>query len=438
MFRLSFNMMTIAAAFAATCAAAAAQTPAQQTPPKPPLPNRANNLLPSWLRVRGEFRERAEGAENAGFNDARDDLYYLSRLRLNVSTTSKYVVATVQAQDARVARKTVGPTGAPFKAAFDLRQAYADIGTPRAPVVARVGRQELGFGDQRLLGASNWTNAARTFDAARVTIRSTSAQIDLFGASLVRILDGEFDRSGNGNRLAGAYVSTTKLVPRAAVEPYAFYRRDVPTSLRQLTSGVRLAGALPAAVEYNVEMDVQTGTAGTNAIRAWAGHWQARRAFTRRLQPRASGEYNFATGDSSPTDGTRGTFDQLYATSHDKYGLADQVGWRNIHDMRVGIDFMPLHATLVTVNHHSYWLAEKRDGLYAANGALLAGVASGAARARVGEEVDLQVARPLTPQLALAAGYSHLFAGPFLKQATPGRSYSSPFLMLTYVFLAEK
>src|SRR5205085_7849606 len=102
-------MMTIAAAFAATCAAAAAQTPAQQTPPKPPLPNRANNLLPSWLRVRGEFRERAESAENAGFNDARDDLYYLSRLRLNVSTTSKYVVATVQAQDARVARKTVGP-----------------------------------------------------------------------------------------------------------------------------------------------------------------------------------------------------------------------------------------------------------------------------------------------------------------------------------------
>jgi len=44
----------------------------------------------------------------------------------------------------------------------------------------------------------------------------------------------------------------------------------------------------------------------------------------------------------------------------------------------------------------------------------------------------------LTPQLALTAGYSHLFAGPFLKQATPGRSYSSPFLMLTYVFLAEK
>ena len=78
-----------------------------------------------------------------------------------------------------------------------------------------------------------------------MTIRSGAAQIDLFGASLVRILDGEFDKSGNGNRLAGAYVSTTKLIPRAAVEPYAFYRRDVATALRQLTSGTRSLARFP-------------------------------------------------------------------------------------------------------------------------------------------------------------------------------------------------
>ena len=50
----------------------------------------------------------------------------------------------------------------------------------------------------------------------------------------------------------------------------------------------------------------------------------------------------------------------------------------------------------------------------------------------------MQVSRPLLPQLALTAGYAHLFAGPFLKQATPGASYSGPFAMVTYVFLAEK
>ncbi len=427
------------------------QTPApaaQQAPPpaKPPYLNRANELMPKWLRVRGEFRERVEGFENSGFDESRDDLYYLSRFRFNATATSKLFAVTVQAQDARVGKKTVGPTGTPFTAAFDLRQAFADVGTLKSSVVARVGRQELAFGDQRLLGHLNWTNAARTFDAARVTFKSKATQVDVFGASIVRILDGEFDKSGSGNRFAGAYVSTGSLVPKGTVEPYVFWRRDVNQrtetatfgSLKQVTTGARLVGRLPASLDYNIEMDAQTGSLGTDDVRAWAGHWQLRSTLPGTESPHVTGEYNYASGDKNPADGTRGTFDQLYPTGHDKYGLADQVGWRNIHDLHVGFDLTPFKATPVAVHYHSYWLAQERDGLYAASGALLARVVSGAASTKVGQEVDVQVSRPLTPQIALLAGYSHLFAGPFLKEATPGKSYTGPFVMLTYVFLAEK
>ena len=41
--------------------------PVPVTAPAPPFPNRANEVLPSWLRVRGEFRERIEGFTGAGF-----------------------------------------------------------------------------------------------------------------------------------------------------------------------------------------------------------------------------------------------------------------------------------------------------------------------------------------------------------------------------------
>ena len=85
-------------------------------------------------------------------------------------------------------------------------------------------------------------------------------------------------------------------------------------------------------------------------------------------------EYNYASGDADPADGIRGTFDQLYPTAHDKYGLADQVGWRNIRHIRIGFDITPIKATPITVNYHSYWLAEKRDALYAASGTPLARV----------------------------------------------------------------
>ena len=50
----------------------------------------------------------------------------------------------------------------------------------------------------------------------------------------------------------------------------------------------------------------------------------------------------------------------------------------------------------------------------------------------------MQVNRTLTPQIQVAAGYAHLSTGTFLKQATPGASYSHPYVMAAYVFLAER
>ena len=402
--------------------------------------------MPSWLRVRGEFRQRVEGFDNAGFVEGRDDTFFLSRVRLTATATGSNVAGTIQVHDARVGDKTVGAVTAPFKAAFDVRQAFVDVGNAKAPLAARLGRQEIVFGDQRLVGHAGWLNSGRTFDAARVTIKSKAAQIDLFAASVVRILDDEFDKSGNGNRFAGAYVSSARIVPRGIAEPYMFWRRDVNLRaetgavgpLEQVTTGARLAGKLPARLDYNVEMDIQRGSLGPDSVRAWAGHWQLRGTMPGKRTPHAIGEYNYASGDRNPSDGIRGTFDQLYPTAHEKYGLADQVGWRNIHHVRVGFDVSPAKATPIAVSYHSYWLAEARDALYAASGAALARVATGAASTRVGQELDVQVSRPLFPQLALAAGYSHLFAGPFLKEATPGASYSGPFVMVTYIFLAEK
>jgi hypothetical protein len=426
-----------------------APTPAAQiTPaPRPPFPNRANNVMPSWLRVRGEFRERVEGFENSGFVADRDDSYALSRVRLNATiTASKNLSFQANVQDARVAKKQVGPTTAPFRGPFDLRTAFADIGDAKTAIGARLGRQELAFGEQRLLGHLAWVNTGRTWDAARVILRAKSWQADVFGASLVRSLPDAFDKSGNGNRLAGVYAASPKVIPQAAVEPYLFWRRDVNLrselttvgNLSQTTMGVRIAGKMPARLDYGVEMAMQRGSLAADSVSAWAGHWQIRESLPGAGAIKLTSEYNFATGDDNPTDGRRQTFDQLYPTGHDKLGLADQVGWRNVHHLREGFEFSPFKATPISLNYHSWWLAEKTDGLYAASGAPLARVAGGAADSHVGQELDIQVARAVTPQIQLAAGYAHMFTGAFLKQATPGASYSAPYVMVTYVFLADK
>jgi len=430
---------------------AASQQPAAQAPAvipvKPPVFNRANELLPAWLRLRGEFRERMEGFDGLGFNSTREDLYWLSRFRFNATVTpSKQLSFQAQVQDARVARKTVGPTAAPFKAAMDLRMAFADVGAASGPVTVRAGRQELVYGEQRLVGHVSWLNAARTFDGVKATFRTKAFAADVFATSVVRILESEFDKSGAGNRFAGVYATTTKLIPLASVEPYVLFKRDVNLrpeagglgTLKETTTGVRVAGRLPARLDYGVEMAMQRGSLGTDDISAWAGHWQLRETFPGRTAIRLTSEYNFASGDSDPTDNVRGTFDQLYPTPHDKYGLADQIGWKNVHHARAGFEITPFKGFPVTTNYHSWWLAEEKDAIYNAGSTSLARVATGAADRHVGQEIDFQVSRALTPQIQAAAGYAHIVPGAFLKEATPGASYSHPYVMVTYVFLADK
>ena len=101
------------------------QTPPQAIPPpqappaapqRPPVVNRLNEVLPSWLRVRAEQRSRFEGFDGGGFVSGRDDSYYLNRFRFNATVQpSASFSFTAQVQDARVADKSVGPTGAPFR-----------------------------------------------------------------------------------------------------------------------------------------------------------------------------------------------------------------------------------------------------------------------------------------------------------------------------------
>jgi hypothetical protein len=56
----------------------------------------------------------------------------------------------------------------------------------------------------------------------------------------------------------------------------------------------------------------------------------------------------------------------------------------------------------------------------------------------VGQELDVQATRVVTPYVSVSGGYAHIFPGPVLKTATPGASYSHPYVMVTYVFLAER
>lgn len=420
---------------------------AQPTPTSQPLvpSDEFNKQLPKWLRFSGEYRARFEGFSGAGFRPDSEDAYLLNRFRINMKLQpAAWMKFVFQGQDARVFWNTRIPKAPPYHDSMDLRLGFVELGDPGSkPFGLRVGRQELALGEQRLLGILNWANGARTFDAVRATFHHRGYRLDAFAASVVVLRQGEFNKHTDANNLHGLYGSIEKLAPKAVVEPYVLWRlsprmrteNGAPGKLDFKTVGLRWVGKLPQGFDYGIETALQTGSLGTDAVSAWAGHWLVGYTLTGlRYEPRLIAEYNFASGDGDPRDGKRGRFDTLYPTGHDRHGLADQVGWSNIHHARFGMECKPKPTWLLTTSYHSWWLASAHDGLYNAGGALLVRAAAGSAGRHVGQELDAQAIYTVSKQLQLGLGFAHLFPGTFLKKATPGRPYNLPYAMLTWSF----
>lgn len=404
-----------------------------------------NRELPYWIRLGGQQRLRFEGLYPGSYA-AGKDYYLLYRTRIDLTIKPfHWLTLFGQGQDARIYMEDRAKPAPPYKVSWGLRQAYVGLGNlENGRVSMIVGRQEINLGDQRLVGSSDWGNAARSFDAVRLRLRSKAYRLDAFSASVVNHVAAGFEHHTPGNNIHGLYGGLDRLVPGATVEPYLLWRvapvslsptSEVgpPGKLNQKTIGVRLNGKWAHGFDYNVEMAKQFGRVGQDGISAWAGHWLVGKAFSSVWsKPRWVLEYNYASGDENRVDGTRGTFDQIYPTAHAKYGYSDAVGWRNIRDAHTALELKLTKRWSAGMGFHDYWLANRHDGLYDASSALVARSPNGTAGTHVGVGLDAFGSYDLSQTLKLGAGYGRLFTGEFLNRTTNGNDLDYPYIVITW------
>jgi hypothetical protein len=407
---------------------------------------RLNGALPSWLQFNGEYRDRLERSGGIGFLP-QADTYDLSRLRLElVIRPSAWLTFVGETQDAEVFFNQRIRSAPPYENMWDIRQAYVELGdSKKGWFDVIVGRQVLSFGKRRVLGPSNWQNVGRTFDAVRADLHHKGYNLALFSSSVIAARDGVIDHHIQGNNLHGAYGRLERLVWGASIEPYVFWR-VAPAHVRlsenagrgalnEVTVGIRWEGKLPAHFDYETEMDRQAGSLGPDSIDAWAGTWNVGRTFAAaRGEPRLFVEGNYASGTRDPASRRWGTFDQLYPSSHDKLGFADQVGRRNIEQVRPGIELKPRRNWKVTGTYENFWLASTRDALYGSSGSVVAQSPQGRAGRHVGQELDLWAEWKYQKVFEAGFGYAHFFSGEFLRRTTAGKDFNYPFAYLTYHF----
>jgi hypothetical protein len=330
----------------------------------------------------------------------------------------------------------------------DLRQAYVRLGgTQDLPVSFKVGRQELIYGDERLVGASDWDNIGRTFDAAKLRYENQAFWVDAFAGRVVLVNDNDFDQPNWNDWFSGVYASTRSLVPKTEVQLYFLADNANASSPKYVTTSVRgnsprdiytigsrfqtLPGQLNGW-DVNGEFAGQFGdfeyapnTPGVvNGKRldqlAVATHLEAGYTFSAiDIKPRLALGLDYASGDSNPQDGDHGTFVNLYPTNHKFYGAMDFVSWQNIIEPYLKASVTPMKGLSVALTYNVFWLPNTDDFFYQVSQAPRGGGGYGIHPQNgnfAGQELDLVATYQPTKYLQFQAGFGHFFTGDYVNQ----------------------
>lgn len=398
--------------------------------------------LPSWLRLGGELRGRAEFTVDTVQD--RDERLYLNRLRFHVAVEpAPWARLVFEGQDARAYSLRSGLRFEEQHDSLDVRRGYAELGQPEAGWRLRAGRQEVAVGDERLVGAdTDWGAFGQTFDALRLSFAHEAWHLDAFTGFRVEPTRRRPDRADRTNRVSGVTLRLHTGPGGGVLEPYFLWKRGGDTvDLMQhrghrdvVALGLRLQGDLPRSLDYIVEMAAERGHVVGDRVSAWAGHWEVGwMPLGKERGPRLGFEYNVASGDGDPEDGWHHSFDDLYPAGFNQYGISDPFAWRNIRYPGVSADIPLTRRWTLYGGWRSYWLATIQDGLYPGGDKYLVRNPA-ATSSHIGSQVFFSAGYARSARWQVHAGYGHLWEGRFLCQSGYRSALTTIYLLSSFRF----
>jgi len=171
--------------------------------------------------------------------------------------------------------------------------------------------------------------------------------------------------------------------------------------------------------EYEGEFAYQAGEVRGLALNACAAHAGFGYNFDATWKPRLYAEYDYASGDRDAADGHITTFQNLFPSNHGLYGLMDEFAWQNMHEALLSLRVNPMKCLTAKLDYSAHWLATSNDVWYRPTGVVavrpLASAVGHEVSNYAGSELDFVVTWDATRHLNFQAGYSHFFAGNYLK-----------------------
>jgi hypothetical protein len=372
------------------------------------------------------------------------------RTRFGLGVERGPLAGAVVLQDARVAGfpTPVGTLGSFGPTTTSFYVAYLEVHTPEShPSFVRAGRQEIAWGEGRLLGVSDWRLAPRSLDAVRA--RWVVRQFDFEALAAIVAPPGTMPPeqsaqaappsapdSGTGAQLYGidAKLHLDPLLHFEAMGLARVVRSPYPPALTPSDTFVvdaRVFGdraGLSYAAEFAYELGRFAVAGGHRDIRAWAAtahvDWQSGWL----LRPKFSLGGSYATGGDGSRSGATHRFDPILPDARSGLGQMGLYAWSNVADLSLTTTLNPMEDVAIGLGFRHVRLADPGGAWFAAS-LLPVGQNTQNDASFLGHEIDALVSYAPLDSLILTAGYGAFITGDGARAILWGRPDGGPRLL---------
>ena len=309
---------------------------------------------------------------------------------------------------------------------LDLRLAFLSYAAPLrgGTLMARLGRQDFAFDQQRFLSLRDGPNVRQSFDAAWLHYERGSWEVSGFLSQPVQYDSQEPFDDSSSRHLRFHLLRAERHGPGDHSLSFFYARYDADDAQYHDASGreqrnvldVRLAGS-SAPWDWDVEGVIQGGEVGSAEVRAWAlgaraGYTFADGGWT----PRVGIQVDAASGDKRTGDARLETFNPLFPNGSYSFSLAGNTGYVNLIQVKPSLTLFPSEGLEVSVALGLLWRHTTADAVYLQPDIPVAGTA-GLPDRNTGAYAQFRAEWQLNPNLSTALELVRYDVGDTLRSA---------------------
>jgi hypothetical protein len=361
----------------------------------------SNSSMGKITKVKGHFQFRTESADNQkGVQSVRQTDQSVFRARTDLTFSSNKNLdfnLSPQATKGFGADDSNGNTTSGSTTHSELYFYQANIDYKIMPgLSAKIGRQEIAYGEHLIIGSLPWANNARSFDAIKFHYKYWRGWTDLFYS---KISDNASTLSATDDvNLVTLYNSMSFNKNLKALDIYYIHQNDDRTTQLEINSvGLRAKGSF-GALFYRTENTFQSGSSlGDDA-------YQYDIELGGKLMGISlSAEYALAGKD----------YRQLYPTTHKFLGIADVLGRRNIQQYAFHLKGDITSWLTAKVDYHIFTRDVKTESAYKLDGTSAWGTTGNSDE--IGDEIDAVLILKTGDNLNLQLGGGWFSPGKYMK-----------------------